>query len=420
MNKYLQLSAALSLACSAYAENAVETETYRYDASGNIIEKQVDGRVVTSQFDASNRLLNSGDKQYKYDQAGRPIEIASGTQRKSLSYGYDDRVLEVKSADSTTELYYNAAGQLVGKSNKSSTQSSELFIWDEHALAARGDEVYTNEEHLSGGVPVLSTKQTAGGKKQEQMVVSDYLGNTLMSGEEHHQGSAYGEGLEKARFTGKPYVAELESYVFPCRNYNATAGSWTTADPSGFPDGRNQLEYVNGDPLHKIDPMGLEFQLAVSEGSYYCGNTIYTPEELRVSGLITVTKTTPNECIIKIESQSWYSYFNMIAETVKYRVQANPVSGEISVGRVDPPDPFQYDYDGYEDGNGYEESHYSVLSLTSNYSLSDNIDNGVVNGTLNIQPACTASLYYYWLNVPQVSCSQPLIMSSIYVELRQK
>ena len=40
-------------------------------------------------------------------------------------------------------------------------------------------------------------------------------------------------------FTGKPYDASSGTYLFKYRSYNPLLARWTSADPSGFPDGAN-------------------------------------------------------------------------------------------------------------------------------------------------------------------------------------
>ncbi len=57
-------------------------------------------------------------------------------------------------------------------------------------------------------------------------------------------------------YTGKPYDADLGSYVFACRDYNPQTNRWTTADPSGFPDGANNRVYAPV-PSYQIDKYGL-------------------------------------------------------------------------------------------------------------------------------------------------------------------
>jgi len=119
-----------------------------------------------------------------------------------MSYGYGAKVLETQAQDLKAGFYYNAEGQLVGK-NVDGTVST--YTWDGNVLAAEGAEAFTNEAHISGGVPVLASKK--------EVVVSDYLGNTLVEGNVNFCNSAYGEGSAQGRFTGKAYVKELGCYA---------------------------------------------------------------------------------------------------------------------------------------------------------------------------------------------------------------
>jgi RHS repeat-associated protein len=56
-------------------------------------------------------------------------------------------------------------------------------------------------------------------------------------------------------FTGKPYIGEL-GYAFLFRNYRPEQGKWQTADPLGYPDGWNNLAYVNNGVIGAIDYLG--------------------------------------------------------------------------------------------------------------------------------------------------------------------
>ena len=242
-----------SLAGYAAAAN-LGSEKYTYDASGNITEKSIDGKVTKLAYERSNRLTDlQADGQNKEiisrDPAGRPVSEAAenGKQIRKMSYGYGDKVLEVQNHGIKADLYYNADGQLVGKDIYGTFSA---YIWDGNVLAAKGSEAFTNEAHATGGVPVLAE----GG---ESAVVSDYLGTTLASGNMQCSSTAYGEGLEEGRFTGKPFVKELGCFVFQFRNYSPTTLKWTSQDPLGFPDGPNCYSIVNGDPVSKIDVYGL-------------------------------------------------------------------------------------------------------------------------------------------------------------------
>lgn len=66
-------------------------------------------------------------------------------------------------------------------------------------------------------------------------------------------------------YTGKPYDEDLGSYVFNYRNYSPERTRWTTADPSGFPDGANNLIYSGNASTFSFDPDGLVYSAAYNK-----------------------------------------------------------------------------------------------------------------------------------------------------------
>jgi RHS repeat-associated protein len=73
-------------------------------------------------------------------------------------------------------------------------------------------------------------------------------------------------------YTGKPYVANEGGYVYKYRTYNPDMSRWTSADPSGFPDGANDKCYASI-PLSNLDPTGL---FSVTGPTSSTGPTSYT------------------------------------------------------------------------------------------------------------------------------------------------
>jgi RHS repeat-associated protein len=57
-------------------------------------------------------------------------------------------------------------------------------------------------------------------------------------------------------YTGKPYVADAGGYIYKYRTYNPEMSRWTSADPSGFPDGVNNQFYAPN-PANQLDALGL-------------------------------------------------------------------------------------------------------------------------------------------------------------------
>jgi RHS repeat-associated protein len=96
--------------------------------------------------------------------------------------------------------------------------------------------------------------------------VSDHLATTtavadaageIASLEADAFGSPVSGGEQAARYTGKPYDADIGAYVFPFRNYRSAEARWMSADPSGFPDGFNSQVYTP-EIFKNIDPLGLK------------------------------------------------------------------------------------------------------------------------------------------------------------------
>lgn len=107
-------------------------------------------------------------------------------------------------------------------------KSVEIYLWDGIALIRRGSDIYVNEPHVSGGVPILS-KTDEGVRYHEH----DFWGTTLWSMDtkgnlvkDYQDTTIFGErNIQKdlsARVTGKLYDEELQTYVFSYRNYDAS------------------------------------------------------------------------------------------------------------------------------------------------------------------------------------------------------
>ena len=81
------------------------------------------------------------------------------------------------------------------------------------------------------------------------------LGSTLNIGKQPVSMTSFGETEDSAFFTGKPMISEL-GYAFLFRDYNPAQGKWTSSDPLGYPDGWNNLAYVNNWVADSIDQFG--------------------------------------------------------------------------------------------------------------------------------------------------------------------
>ena len=228
-----------------------------YDPTGNILSKSVAGKTTTYTYDKANQLVSSKNAdgkvtKYEYDAAGRMVKEGE----KTFAYGWLDKVMQVAENGKTTQSYsYDISGQLA---TADYGDSKETFLWDGLALLSRNNLKYVNEPAVTGGNPILAG---------DKVLFDDMLGNTLgvKDGEKFSaiDRDAFGElkpgekpNLAVNFFTGKPEIDGL-GYSFLFRNYRADLGKWQTTDPLGYPNGWNNLAYVNNRVWQSMDPLGL-------------------------------------------------------------------------------------------------------------------------------------------------------------------
>jgi len=221
-------------------------ENYVYDPAGNILSKTIDGKTTTYTYDKANQLVSSTTDgkvtHYAYDAAGRLIKEGD----KSYSYGWLDKVLSVtENGKPIASFNYHNDGQIAQANHNG---KSEDFLWDGLALIHRGETSFINEPYVTGGNPILSSK--------DGVMFNDMLGSTLNIGGKAVNMTAFGGSADtNAMYTGKPYIGEL-GYAFLLRNYRSDYGKWQTTDPLGYPDGWNNLAYCNNGVTKTIDYLG--------------------------------------------------------------------------------------------------------------------------------------------------------------------
>ena len=176
--------------------------------------------------------------------------------------------LSIESSKHSCYYKYDKAGHLLSVEYALNSDKNEYYSYDVSGNITEkrignsiGSDIYVNEPHVSGGVPIIS-KTSEGVRYHEH----DFLGTTLWSSDlngnlakTYSDTTIFGVGsIQKdvsARFTGKPYDSDLQAYVFPYRNYDASLARWRSSDPAGYPDGINQHFYA-AVPTYELDLLG--------------------------------------------------------------------------------------------------------------------------------------------------------------------
>ena len=129
------------------------------------------------------------------------MEKFNGEIDVEYKYGYLDKVIEVNCNGKITKFAYDGFGMLVQKTFHDG--STEVWVWDGLALIRRGSDIYVNEPHISGGVPILS-KTDEGVRYHEH----DFLGTTLWSTDTKGSSAASIEGQA-------PYAVAIRKSAIP-------------------------------------------------------------------------------------------------------------------------------------------------------------------------------------------------------------
>ncbi|RAX49118.1 type IV secretion protein Rhs [Arthrobacter sp. AQ5-05] len=245
---------------------------WRYDLSGRLVVESVEGLGAELAYDAAGQLRsrtdNAGATTYAYDGLGRRTE-AVGPDGSVRSFewspaGWLDAVATADSAGDTSrsELWVDALGELA------EVDGTEVW-WDSAEVAPRlmtvGDQAVVA---LPGGVTAVGdTMLSAGWRSAHPTQTGSPWGTAADALPGIPPGLAVGA-------SGGLQVAGLD--WFGARAYDPLTHGFLSVDPldpvvgSGWAG--NPYSFAGNDPLHAIDPLGLQAVTEAELQAYRDGN----------------------------------------------------------------------------------------------------------------------------------------------------
>ena len=198
------------------------------DSNGNLSTKTEGTDTWTYTWNAQNRLTKvekNGAEQarFAYDPLGRRVEKVAGGVTISYTYDNEDILREVRG--STTLKYVHGL-----------EIDEPLAVDDGTALSYY---------HFDGLGSVVKTTNGAGAVTLTRQY--DAWGSLETGANE----AGYA-------FTGREWDPETGIYYYRARYYDPKLGRFISEDPIGLSDGPNKYAYVQGNPVGRLDPYGLQ------------------------------------------------------------------------------------------------------------------------------------------------------------------
>ena len=278
------------------ANNVTTTQTWEYNALGNILNSSDLGDYDYDEIDYANphAVTNIGTDNYEYDEAGNLIS------KDSINYEWNVRN-ELATTDDTNFVYDESGNRIIKTYNNGNDEVVNYYLADDYEVEITNNDPLSTiiYKRISAGdkdnIVTIKTKpalqeRTIAFQAKDHLggaaVIVDENGDLLEQLDYHPYGSTrleqvYSDFEESRKFTGKELDEETGLYYFGARYYDSDIGRFTSQDPAAYnlndleknifdPQNLNTYSYSRNNPIVFIDPDGrlISFFKGMSPLSY--------------------------------------------------------------------------------------------------------------------------------------------------------
>ncbi len=274
----------------------VSTETYEYDAFGNMVSKGVSGkpalamptdpstnRMVGPTYDVAGNVSTGDGRQYTYDSLNMMTHVDGTTVHRRFIYDADDeRIGWVNDASLSRWTIRDFQGRVLREfKSDDNIEGSSAWFWQQDYIYADG-AVVAGERQDWG----YTTQYRYGGKRHYHLdhlgsvrFVTDGNGRSIAENTYYPFGVQQNESFQEPLDQGNPYVdkqrfaghmrdylgvlgTENQDYLdyMHARYYDPHRGRFLSVDPvlgdPGDPQTWNRYVYARDNPLLYTDPTG--------------------------------------------------------------------------------------------------------------------------------------------------------------------
>jgi RHS repeat-associated protein len=244
---------------SQYTYSEYANKTGPYVPNGLNQYAFINGQPVG--YDTNGNLTSDGELTYTYDMENHLV-AASGT---------------VNGVAVSATLTSDPMGRL---SSLTVGGVTTRFVYDGDSLVAEYVGTTMTRRYVSGGLddePWIQYNDASVGIAGRKFLFADHLGSVIAQTDgagaiqKKLSYDSYGIPLstnaDRFGYTGQIWFKELGLNYFKARVYSPRLGRFLQTDPIFFTDDMNLYAYVAGDPLSRIDPLGLSGTLTIASRS---------------------------------------------------------------------------------------------------------------------------------------------------------
>ncbi|MBC7429940.1 MAG: hypothetical protein H7336_15105, partial [Bacteriovorax sp.] len=267
---------------------------YFYDANGNRIKKQDEGKATEASYDEQDRLIRYGKTDYKYNDNG---DLTEKIEHKKSDKDGKKESKEDKHHDRSTLYQYDVFGNLkkvvlpnkkiieylvdgsnrrVGKKINGKLVQAFVYQSQTQVIAELDGNGKILKRFVYGSKPNIPDYMIINGK--EYKIISDQVGTPksvldvysgkviqdfefdefgILKDNDEYNDEREAKILLPFGFAGGLYDEDTKLVRFGARDYDPIIGRWTSKDPIRFNGGDTNLYgYVANDPVNFIDPDG--------------------------------------------------------------------------------------------------------------------------------------------------------------------
>ena len=246
-------------------------EHFDLDIRGNRVQS---GRRQAN-YDAVNRLLRLGNREFLYDGLGNQTVDREGERASLYTFNGRGHLVSIRTGELTIEYAYDALGRRIRKRVGGITTD---FHWAGTQVLSEttGDGTHlVRRDYLvcPEFLNALAFREDSAvyymhlGRLQEPLCVTDRTGSVVWKAEYLAFGQAF-ISVDKIRqpwrLPGQYHDTETGLHYAVARYYDPDLGRFLAMDPQCKPGtSLNYYTYCDGDPVNRIDPTG-EISLALS------------------------------------------------------------------------------------------------------------------------------------------------------------